>query len=94
MRAAYQAFWQDVYEARKRHRVVDVVLLSRMAFERPGGPTKGMDLLGNMGDESSILPMLARAYGQLRRELDERIDRLVSGEPPKAKPKRRKRADG
>lgn len=61
--AAWAEFWGDVYEARKKHRITDVVMVGQLWAKTPRGE-ECFRLVGGMGAESNIVTLLAWAYGK------------------------------
>jgi len=66
---ALTAFFADVAAARERHRIKNVVLIVETALRDSDGETKGAASY-SCGDPSSVLPMVARKYGEERAEFE------------------------
>lgn len=68
--AAWRGFWQEVYESRKKYRIAEAVVIGQVRWSNEGGNLMGANLTGSMGDDVSILRMMAAAYGEMKLKHD------------------------
>lgn len=64
--AAWKGFWDDVYEARKKHRISEAVIVGQVLWNDENGKKMGSILTGSMGNEVTVLRILAYAYGEMK----------------------------
>lgn len=70
---AMEAFYNDVREARQRHRIADVVLVIRSTY----GPNETPLIhTAHMGDELKELPMVHFALANAENSVSEMIERI------------------
>lgn len=76
--AALAAFWADVQEARKRHRLADVVVVVQVPvrFGEEEGVSASVSHLGNWQNKEA---MLARALGDASAEREALLAVLAAG---------------
>ena len=85
--AALDGFWSDLAEARKRHRIPDVVASIRITFQDAEGEAQVFTSC-EFGDVLRHEAMVAHTLGQLQSERQQRIAKLAMGDAvrkPRAK---------
>ena len=80
--AASAAFFEELAELRKKHRIANLVVLAKvsmLADEGDGAPfeVEGMSSL-LLGDSRAHLPMLAHAFGAEQNAEQERTARIIA----------------
>ncbi len=80
--AAWKGFWADVYEARKKHRIAEAVVIGQVRWKDEKGELQGANLTGSMGNEVSVLRMLAHAYGEMKGRFEKMLMKLEQGQQP------------
>lgn len=73
--AAWLAFYKDVYESRKRHRIAEAVIAGELRFMHEG-KRKGVHLTGSMGNEAAVVRLMAMAYGQVKQKFELLLNEL------------------
>ena len=73
---AVQAFFSDIEDARKKHRIADVAVIVEVVIMVDDQETRG-GLSMYLGSSANKLPLLAREYGAARQEHEEVIALLV-----------------
>ena len=74
--AAVQKFWEAVEKAREEYRIADVTVLAEVVYGEDEARAQA-DL--HLGSSLQRLPMIARAYGQVREAYDQMVTRIVEG---------------
>lgn len=74
---ALQAFFTDVEEARKKHRIAEVIVLCEVSHDLDGFDVHGAASL-LLGSYDKHLPMVARAYGEQRQLHEDNMAKLVA----------------
>ena len=74
---AYGAFFEEVAEARKKHRIKDVVLIACVCFAEGENQNEAM-LSGYLGSALMALPLTAQAFGTMKAEQEQTINQLAS----------------
>ena len=74
---ALAAFFAEVAELRKKHRIADVVCLCEISHTLDGEEVRGSAHL-HLGDVGAHLPMLAREYGAARQKHEDDMARLIA----------------
>jgi hypothetical protein len=77
--AAYEAFFDEVMAARKKHRIVDVHVISKVRALRDDGAEGEMLLAGHIGNSAESEAMCAFAYGQEKARREEYIAAALAG---------------
>jgi hypothetical protein len=75
---AISAFFAELSELRKKHRISDVICLCEINVTRDDGEEIRGSAKLQMGDSSNYLPMIAREYGAARQEHEEGIASIVA----------------
>lgn len=79
---AVEAFFKEVTELRQKHGLHQVwVLVSPLIRKEVEGDPYDVQLAGSLrlGSDDAILPVLASAYGKMRREYGDRLDAAAYG---------------
>lgn len=74
----WQAFAEDVYAARVKHRIPDVVICARLAVQYEDGGDGEFCAKFSCGDESHQEMLAAYLFGAVGAERQERIARIVA----------------
>jgi|HubBroStandDraft_4_1064222.scaffolds.fasta_scaffold951369_2 hypothetical protein len=75
--AAMQAFIDDVAEARKKHRIRDVLIVQQIAYYEGDGENRAASI-NSFGESTQPVLLAAYAYGHLKSEHEEMFDALTS----------------
>lgn len=76
--AALKAFFAAVEEARKTHRIPDVVVLCEVNSISDAGEEVRGSASANYGDAANVTPMLAREYGASRERDEQRLALMIA----------------
>jgi hypothetical protein len=76
---ALQAFAKDVEEARRKHRIRDVLVTLCMGVKYASGSEDGAMTCFSFGDRSACVELAAYAYGVESEAQRERLNKLASG---------------
>lgn len=74
---AVSAFFTDVEEARKKHRISDVIVVVEVGMMSDGEETRGAAAL-YLGDPTKAIPMIAAEYGKQRGIYEEQLAQLIA----------------
>ena len=76
--AAWSAFYADVFAARQRHRIADVLVVAALNFSDEG-KEQSAPVCSSMGNPRTAAERAAFAYGHETNEHDRRLAEAIKG---------------
>jgi hypothetical protein len=78
--AALKAFYEDVREARKKHKIRDVLVVTSGSVTYEGDDGEGEWVtMASFGNSATVPSLAAYAYGQATAEEREHLNKLLGG---------------
>ena len=76
---ALNAFWEELYELRNKHRIPDLTVVARANFASDDDDEASVMVDVHCGDRLQKEPMLAWAFGRAQADRQAEIGRLMNG---------------
>lgn len=75
--AALEAFWEELYELRNKHRITDVSIVFRVNYLADDGQEASVTSTAHYGDVNNHEAMMAFGLGQAAAERQERVGKMI-----------------
>jgi hypothetical protein len=76
---ALRGFYDDVEAARKKHKIADILIITKDSVKYPDGKIGQFMQHSQYGNSLNAVPMAAFAYGQTQAEHREVINKMLGG---------------